>query len=221
MVSRDTLITDNFSIKSVIDDLFPEFESALKLYLLDHSSLSSVKAGTQLMRTGQYIKNTMIILQGRVKLYREGEDGEEFFMYYLEPGNACAISMICATKQQTSEIMANAIEDTILLSIPISLMDNMMKDFKTWYYFVLETYRTRYEELLIVIDNIAFKAMDERLYFYLLNQNEKSQSREIKMTHSEIAADLNSSREVISRLLKKLELRGDLILHRNYIEWLK
>jgi CRP/FNR family transcriptional regulator len=94
-----------------------------------------------------------------------------------------------------------------------------MTTYKTWYYFVLETYRSRYEELLVVIDHIAFKDMDQRLFFYLQNQYQKLNVRELKITHSEIAADLNSSREVISRLLKKMEQRGDIFLHRNYIEW--
>lgn len=178
-------------------------------------------SGEVLMRTGQYIRATVMIVEGRVKLYREGDDGGEFFMYYLEPGNACALSMICATKQETSQIMAKAIEDSTVLMVPIGLMDDMMKQYKTWYYFVLETYRSRYEELLVVIDHIAFKSMDERLLHYLTNQYSKLQSRELKITHQEIALDLNSSREVISRLLKKMEQKKDILLHRNYIEWLR
>jgi CRP/FNR family transcriptional regulator len=107
------------------------------------------------------------------------------------------------------------------LAVPIALMDQMMVTYKTWYYFVLETYRSRYEELLIVIDHIAFKGMDERLYYYLQNQYQKLKTRELKITHGQIAADLNSSREVISRLLKKMEQRGDIVLTRNFIEWKK
>lgn len=208
-------------IKKYLDQFFSQFEPALKSFLSENASLIHIPAGQVVLRPGQYIKNTMIIAEGRVKLYREGDDGGEFFMYYLEPGDACALTMICATKQETSEIMAKTIDDTTLLSIPISLMDTMMTTYKTWYYFVLETYRSRYEELLVVIDHIAFKDMDQRLYFYLQNQYQKLNVRDLKITHSEIAADLNSSREVISRLLKKMEQRGDIILHRNYIEWKK
>ena len=142
-----------------------------------------------------------------------------FFLYYIEPGGACALSMICAAKQETSEVMAKAVEDTVALLIPIQLMDELMRDYKTWYYFVLETYRNRYEELLTMVDNIAFKSMDERLEFYLKTQSEKLKTRQLNITHQEIANDLSTSREVISRLLKKMEQRGDLLLHRNYIEW--
>jgi len=212
---------DLLVIQDYLNRHFPHFEPGLKDFLVQNGLVIDIPAGEVVLRTGQYIKSTMMILKGRVKLYREGDDGGEFFMYYLEPGNACALTMICATKQETSEVMGKAVEDTTVLAVPIALMDQMMATYKTWYYFVLETYRSRYEELLIVIDHIAFKGMDERLYYYLQNQYQKLKTRELKITHSQIAADLNSSREVISRLLKKMEQRGDIVLNRNFIEWKK
>lgn len=208
------------SIKSHIENVFPQFEPALKERLAEVCVFREFKAGELLMQTGQYFKSTMLILDGRVKLYREGEDGGEFFMYYLQSGNACALSMICATRQETSQVLAKAEEDTQVLMVPISMMDELMQNYRTWYYFVLETYRSRFEELLVVIDQIIFKGMDERLLFYLKNQYEKLGSAELRITHQEIANDLSSSREVISRLLKKMEQNGLLHLHRNYIEWL-
>jgi len=201
-----------------IQQLFPQFEPALKQVLLENAVLKNFEAGEVLMETGQFFKSTMLIAEGKVKLYRQGEDGGEFFMYYLEAGNACALSMICAIKQESSEVMAKAIEPTIVLSIPIGLMDTLMRDYRTWYYFVMETYRTRFEELLLVIDSITFKGLDERLIFYLKNQSAKLKTKQLHITHSEIANDLNSSREVISRLLKKMEQKGLLVLNRNYIE---
>lgn len=211
----------DINIGHYLNKLFPQFEPALNTFIAENALVVKVPAGEVILRTGQYIKSTMMIIEGRVKLYREGEDGGEFFMYYLERGDACALTMICAAKQETSEVMGKAIEDTTVLAVPIGLMDTMMTTYKTWYYFVLETYRSRYEELLVVIDHIAFKDMDERLFYYLQNQYNNLEVREIKITHSEIAADLNSSREVISRLLKKMEQRGDIALHRNFIEWKK
>lgn len=201
-----------------IQQLFPQFEPALKEVLIENLTIKNFESGEVLMGTGQFFKSTMLIVDGKVKLYRQGEDGGEFFMYYLEAGNACALSMICAIKQESSEVMAKAVEPTVVLSIPISLMDSLMRDYRTWYYFVMETYRTRFEELLIVIDSITFKALDERLIFYLKNQSEKLRTKQLHITHSEIANDLNSSREVISRLLKKMEQKGLLILQRNYLE---
>jgi len=199
---------------------FPMFDKELAAFISSVSEVRTFDEGTIMMKTGQYFKSSMLIISGKVKLYREGEDGNEFFMYFLEGGNACALSMICATRNQASQIMAVAVEQTEVVMIPISYMDELMTKYKSWYYFVLETYRSRFEELLFVIDNIAFKNMDERLEFYLKQQAEKF-GKDLNLTHQQIANDLNSSREVISRLLKKMEKNNFLILHRNHIEMVK
>jgi CRP/FNR family transcriptional regulator len=203
-----------------LDQRFPQFEPELRQVLATHCVVKSLQAGEKMVQTGQYIRSTMLIVEGRAKLYREGEEGGEFFMYYLEPGQACALSMLCATRQQTSEVMAIAEEDSVVLLMPIGIMDDLMRQYKSWNNFVIETYRSRFEELLVVIDQVIFKGMDERLEFYLKNQYQKLQSRELTITHQAIANDLNTSREVISRLLKKMEQQKRLVLHRNYIEWL-
>ncbi|RZK66005.1 MAG: Crp/Fnr family transcriptional regulator [Pedobacter sp.] len=208
-------------IKQYLHASFPQFEPGLIETLTRNASLKEFNEGDSLMSTGQFMRFTMLVVDGLVKLYREGEDGSEFFMYYIHPGSACALSMICSTKQQTSEIKASAVDKTTVLAVPTSLMDELMKTYKTWYYFVLETYRTRFEELLVVIDHISFKAMDERLEFYLEKQHLDLSTRILMLTHSQIANDLNSSREVISRLLKKMEQQKKVILHRSYIEYLR
>ena len=159
----------------------------------------------------------MLIVEGPVKLYREGENGGEFFIYYIEPGNACALSMVCASQQKTSELMSRAMTQSRAITVPINQMDVLMPEDKSWHYFVLETYRSRFEEMLIVVDAIAFKAMDERLEFHLFNQDRTLETSIIKTTHQEIANDLNTSREVISRLLKKMDQNGMISLHRNQI----
>lgn len=209
------------NISQYINTLFPQFEPALKEKLTEQVAIKSVKAGEHLMQTGQYFRSTVLIVAGRVKLYREGTDGNEFFMYYLQPGDACALSMICAAKQESSGITGKAIEDSTILMVPIALMNDLMKQFPSWYYFVMETYRSRFEELLEVIDSIAFKGLDERLRFYLEKQQQQLHSNQLQLTHQEIASDLNSSREVISRLLKKMEQKGEIKLFRNYIERIK
>lgn len=207
------------SISHQIQLTFPQFEPALKEKLAEICTYREFKAGESMMQTGQYVKSTMLILEGRVKLYRQGEDGGEFFMYYLQPGNACALSIICATRQKKSEVMAKAVENTKVLLVPIDQLDELMHLYKSWYHFVLETYRNRFEEVLEVVDQVIFKGLDERLYFYLNNQCEKLGSPDLKLTHQEIASDLGSSREVISRLLKKMEQKGFVHLHRNSLTW--
>lgn len=204
-----------------IKKIFPDFSTELIEEIVANSSVKSFESGSILMRSGQYINNTMLLTKGQIKITREGENGGEFFMYHLHPGQACAISMVCATQSQTSQIMAKAIEDVEIISIPLSLMEKWMGEHKSWYEFVIATYRTRFEEILEVVDNIAFRAMDERLEFYLKRQAEACGCKELKVSHQEIATDLNTSREVISRLLKKMEQRGLVALHRNQIALLQ
>lgn len=199
-----------------LKQIFPQFDPELLGHLEKIGQITEFEEGEMLMKPGQYFKNSLLILDGRVKLYREGEEGEEFFLYYLEKGNACALSMICATKNETSAIKAKAISHVTALSIPIQYMDGLMKDYREWYYFVLETYRSRFEELLEVIDHVVFHSMDEKLEFYLKRQF-ASVGEKITITHQEIADDLNSSREVISRLLKKLESQKRISISRHEI----
>ena len=208
-------------MNTTLKKLFPSFSSTLVEDIEKNAIEQSISAGTKIMRTGQYIKNTVLVLSGSIKIYREDEDGGEFFMYYLQPGQACAISMICAAKNEQSQIMAKVVEDAELVMIPLHLMDKWMMQHRSWYEFVIETYRSRFEEVLTVIDSIAFRAMDERLEFYLKRHKDACGCSDLKLSHQEIANELNTSREVISRLLKKLEQRGHLKLHRNHIELLK
>jgi len=200
-----------------LTDIFPQFNSELIEHLESVGHQMEFEEGAMIMRPGQYFKNSLLILEGRVKLYREGDDGEEFFLYYLEKGNACALSMICAAKNETSAIKAKAVTPVKALAVPIQYMDGLMKDHRQWYYFVLETYRARFNELLEVIDQVAFHSMDQKLEFYLKRQFDAVSSTIITITHQEIADDLNSSREVISRLLKKLETQKRISVSRNEI----
>lgn len=200
-----------------LQTIFPQLDEELLAHLEAIGQVTTFEEGSMLMRPGQYFKNSLLILDGRVKLYREGDDGEEFFLYYLEQGSACALSMICAAKNETSAIKAKAMSPVKALAIPIQYMDGLMRDYKQWYYFVLETYRSRFEELLEVIDHVAFHSMDQKLEFYLKRQFESFKSNKITVTHQEIADDLNSSREVISRLLKKMESQNRITITRNEI----
>ena len=198
--------------------LFPQFEPEL-IEILDKNAIErSFHAGDEIVRTRQYIKSTVLVLSGRIKIYRQNDEGSEFLIYYLGPGEACAISLICALQSQTSEITAKAVEDTEVIMLPVQLMDELMIKFKSWSHFVIQTYRNRFDEMLTVIDNIAFKNMDERLEFYLKRSKTDSGKKILNLTHQEIADDLNSSREVISRLLKKMEQFGKIKLNRNSIE---
>jgi len=206
MITTDNLLQARF------DQLEPE----LKEEILKIGTLKEVEPGEILLKSGQLITHTMLLLDGRLKIYREDEEGNEFLMYYLEPGNACAMSIMCAMNNERSQIMAVAETEATLLSIPFESTAAWMNKYRSWDEFVLRAYRSRFEELLLTLDNVAFRSMDERLVFYLKRMS-STQGDELHISHQQIARDLNSAREVISRLLKKLEQRGAVELHRNVI----
>lgn len=200
--------------------LFPTFEEQLFEEIVANGTIREIKAGETLLRVGQTIRSTILILDGLVKLYREDNEGKEFFIYHLDAGEACSLSMVCAAKHETSEVLAIAMTDAVVLTIPLEFMDVWMTKYKSWYQFVITSYRNRFEELLKTVDAIAFSNMDERLENYIKKQVDRL-GPNLKMTHQEIATDLNSSREVISRLLKKMEAKGWIVIHRNAIEWVR
>lgn len=199
-------------MEEIIHQLFPEFESDLVKDMAEHTQMKEIKAGEQLMKTGQYFRSTMLVLRGLVKIYREDEEGNEYFIYYLQPGQACALSMICAVRQQASQLMGKAVTDTTILAIPLEYMDSWIAKYKSWYYYVLGSYRDRFEDLLFTIDHIAFRNMDERLLFYLKRQQGTLNTNILTVSNTEIAQELNSSREVISRLMRKLSEKGNIRL---------
>lgn len=203
-----------------IHELFPGLEEELYDELIKHGDVKELSAGTTMLKAGQTIRSTMLVLDGTVKLYQEDDEGNEFFMYNIQQGQACAVSMVCTYQQEKSQVTAKALTDVTVLTLPLEYMDTWLSQYKSWHYFVIKTYRSRYEELLKTINEIAFKNMDERLEFYLKKQV-KQLGRHVKLTHQEIATDLNSSREVISRLMKKMEKNGWLIINRNSFEWIK
>jgi CRP/FNR family transcriptional regulator len=204
--------------ESDLSKQFPTLEPELIHELIKVSSIKTFTEGETLMRTGQNIRSAILVIDGLVKIYREDDQGNEFFMYYLDAGKACAISLVCALGKETSGLMAKAMTASTILSIPVQYVDEWMGKYKSWAQFALSSYRERFDELLETIDHIAFRNMDERILFYLKRHQEKFKTNMIATSFTEIAQDLNSSREVISRLMKKLSEKGILQLHRSHIE---
>jgi CRP/FNR family transcriptional regulator len=216
-----TETTQQAVIRNYLDSLFPMLDSELREQMAGIAVLKNFHAGDLLLEKGHYFRSTYLVVEGAVQMYREDDEGNEFLVYLITAGEACALSMICALKHEKSAFRARAIENTTVIAIPLDDMDKWMQNYKSWYYFVLETYRSRMDTLLEVIDQVIFRSMDERLEFYLKNKIRKFGSPVLQITHQQIANDLNSSREVISRLLKKMEIKGMLKAERNVIEWLE
>ena len=198
--------------------LFTQFEPELSKKIQQVGVVRKFKADEFLMKTGQSISSAVLVTKGIIKVFREDDEGNEIFMYNLHPGEACAISMTCAARQIASQIMAKALIDTEVIAIPAELMDEWGSKYKSWYQFVLETYRSRFEELLDTLDQIAFRNLDERLLWYLKQHQKSLKTNVLKASFTEIAHELNSSREVISRLIKKLAEKGHIKMHKNQIE---
>lgn len=198
---------------------FPGIEPELLQEISNHSEVREVESGEILIRTGQHLSSAIIVLRGALKIYREGEEGGEFFLYYLNPGQACAMSMSCLRHQEQSQVMGMAVEDSEILMVPMIKINQWVREYQSWQEFVINSYRNRFEEVLAVLDSVAFRGMDERLEFYLIKETQRSKGNNLSVSHQAIANDLNTSREVVSRLLKKMEQRGLLELHRNSIVW--
>lgn len=188
--------------------IFPSFENELIEDICENATLKTFNEGDSLMKTGQYFRSVLVVVKGQVKIFREDEEGNEYFMYYLQPGQACALSMICAARHQASQLKAEASAETEIITVPLEYMDLWMKTYPKWYYFVLENYRARFQELLTTLDHVVFRNMDERLLFYLKKQIDIAGTDILAINHTTIAQELNSSREVISRLIKKLSENG-------------
>jgi CRP/FNR family transcriptional regulator len=176
------------------------------------------KAGEWIMEPGQYMNSVPIVIEGSVKILRPDADGKEVFLYYLNPGDTCALSLTCCNANLPSEIRAEAEEDSVIIAIPLKAHNDWSREYSQWKEFVALTYQNRFQELLRAIDDIAFKNMDERLLSYLTSKSSQIKSRTLRVTHSDIARELGTSREVISRLLKKLETEGLVQLGRNRVE---
>jgi CRP/FNR family transcriptional regulator len=197
---------------------FPGFEIELVHDLVTVAEIKSFEKGEYIQRKGQYIRSILIIFDGLVKILRDNGSGNYFFMHYVRSGQAFPLTMIYGDRLEASEIAAVAFEKTVVIAIPLSCMDKWMKEYKSWYLYVFDTFRERVKELLKTIDNIVFLNMDERLVFYLKRHAEVLNSKNIPVTRTEIAREFNSSREVITRLLNKLAAKGKIKMHRHYIE---
>jgi len=196
---------------------FPTFEKELLSEIITAAEIKTVQANEVIVRSGQNIRTAILVADGLVKIYREDEDGDEYFMYYLDEGKACAISLVCALGKGTSGVRAKAVHESTILIVSPHYVDEWIGKYKSWAQFAINSYRERFEELLQIIDHIAFRNMDERLVFYLRRHKEKLNTNLIYTSFTEIAQELNSSREVISRLMKKLFQRGAVYLHGTHV----
>ncbi len=206
----------NEKIKEVLERT--PFEPELKEEILKSGRLKKAKAGQTVITPDDETQEMPLVMSGLLRVMRNDDNGNEVFLYYLEGGETCAMSITCCLEGKRSSFHVVAEEDSELWMMPVSNLDNWITKYPSFRRFVFNSYQTRFDELLHTIDSMVFMKLDERLYNYLLDKKIASGSFEIKKTHQQIANELNTSRVVISRLLKKLEKEDKIEQRRNYIE---
>lgn len=193
------------------------FQKELVEQILTSATAKTFKEGRVLIDYGRYVNFIPLVVEGSIKIIREDQNGHELFLYYLGEGDTCAFSLSCCMNHKKSEIKAITETDATVLMVPLELMDQWM-EYSTWREFVFSSYQNRFDELLQALDSVAFMKLDERLYNYLLDIKQNTGDYAITRTHQQIADDLNTSRVVISRILKKLTDEDKIEMYRNKIE---
>ena len=197
------------------------FEPGLLESIESKGKFTVAREGDIIVDIGQTVRITPIMLKGTLKISRVDSEGKELLLYYVNANESCAMTFTCCMQQFPSEIKATAENDIEYIAIPISVMDEWLAKYPTWKSFVMRTIRNRFNELLNAIDQLAFQKLDERLVHYLKEKSKNTGSSLINLSHEQIANEMGSSREVISRLLKKLEIDKKVLLYRNQIKLLK
>lgn len=176
----------------------------LKEELITHSTLTELEGKTEILRQGQYIKVIPIVLEGLIKVYTKHED-KELLLYYVQPKESCIMSFSASLKNEPSQIFAKTEEGTKALLLPVEKVKHWIKDYPELNTLFFQQFNMRYTDLLDTIHHVLFQKMDIRLYDYLKHKVEVTGKNPISISHRAIANDLGTAREVISRVMKKLE----------------
>ncbi|HMU99228.1 MAG TPA: Crp/Fnr family transcriptional regulator [Chitinophagales bacterium] len=196
-----------------------EFKTSpdLKEKLYQYSIIKNYQEGTTVLRENSNIHSIPIVTKGSIKVMRTDDEDKEILLYYIKPGESCIMSFLGGLHQETSKVKAIVEEDAEILFLPIDKVTILMKEYPQWLEYIFKLYHKRFEELLEVVNAIAFKKVDERLLLLLNKKVELTKSKVIQITHEQLANELGTARVVISRLLKQLEDEGKLKLGRNKI----
>ncbi len=204
--------------QALIDSYGFILEEELIDEIIESGHQKEVVAGEVLIEYGQNVKFMPLLLDGAIKVLRQDKEGDELLLYFLEKGDTCTMTMTCCMGQSKSEIRAVAEKNSTIVMIPVSKMAEWTKQYQGWMTFVFESYSNRFNEMLEAIDNLAFSNMHDRIYKYLKSKVLVNKSTTLEITHQDIAYDMHSSRVVISRLLKSLEIEGKIKIFRNKLE---
>ncbi|AZB22251.1 Crp/Fnr family transcriptional regulator [Kaistella haifensis] len=191
----------------------PELIAKLKQY----STEKMYSEGEVILDENSSIRAIPIVTKGTLKVMRTEEDGREILLYYIKAGESCIMSFLGGMHDEKSKVKAEVEEDAEILFLPMEKVSLFIKEYPEWLDYIFRLYHKRFEELLEIINAIAFKKMDERLLNLLHKKEELSGSKILSITHEQLANELGTARVVVSRLLKQLEENGNLKLGRNKI----
>ena len=193
------------------------FEENLIDEIVDIGYCDKLKSGDLLIDVDDEMTHIPLIISGAVKIIRQENEEEELVLYYLEKGDTCAISFVNCINRKKSIFKGIVEKDVEAIFIPVERIDDWLTKYKSWRYFIIDSYHERLLEMLESIDSHAFMSLDDRLQKYLATQVKITKDKTLVITHKEIANDINSSRIVVSRLLKRLEMAGKIEIRRNKI----
>ncbi len=204
----------------LVSSIFPQFTNKELIQgIAKKARLMEFEEDEIIIDPGMPIPFVPLIINGSLRVLKQDEKtGHELLLYYLKAGETCATSLSCCMHKGESEVEVISEEASTLLGIPIEYLDKWTHDYPEWREFIMLTYQKRFDELLETINSIAFSQLDERLIKYLKELSSIQKSVSVNTSHQEIATNLNSSREVISRLLKQMEKRAMVKLSRNVIK---
>jgi CRP/FNR family transcriptional regulator len=197
------------------------FEPELMEKVQANSTLMNLATGDVMLKIGKPVWGIPLLAKGTVKISRVNEDGQEILLHYVKAGETCAMSFTCWMTTQISSVKSTAEEECVVYVIPGKVADEWMQQYPSWKKFVMNTILDGFTAIVKSIDDVAFKRMDDRLIGYLKEKSGISGSALVNLTHQQIADELGTNRVVVSRLLKKLETDGRLLLYRNQIKLLK
>ncbi|MCB0527546.1 MAG: Crp/Fnr family transcriptional regulator [Saprospiraceae bacterium] len=193
-------------------------DASLLRQLAAESGTSVLPAGQVILNFHTYIRNIPIVLRGHVKVVGEDDDGNEILLYYLEPGDSCVMSILGAMNSSTSKVKAITVDETEIVFIRPERAAALIREHPGWAEYIFKLYQSRFEELLQVVTKVNFKKLDDRILDLLEEKARLFDTRLLSVTHQEIAGEIGSPREAVSRVLKKLENEGAVRLFRGKIE---
>lgn len=197
------------AFRSTLKSQFPNFnQSELINNIIESAKLIKVESGTTILEPDTYIKYIPLVVKGIVKVSRIDNSGRIVFLYYIKPGETCAMTLSSSLKREKSKVIAIAEENTEIIIIPADNTYNYYHKYPSWQHFVIQAYTNRFGEMINVIEGVTFYHMQDRVKKHLQLHAQVYNTSIIQLSHKQIARDLASSREVISRILKQFEKEG-------------